>query len=97
MLFAALKKTGFDVESTHLTQCAKLDTLFSLLAIALTWTHHIGEWLHDSSLKPLRLKSHLRKEKSFFRHGLDHLRHLLKNLPLKHDDLHFCIQLLSRT
>ena len=72
MLFSALKKTGFDMESTHLTQLAKLDTLFSLLAIAFTWSHYIGEWLHDSTLKPLRLKSHLRREKSFFRHGLDH-------------------------
>ena len=33
------------------------------------------------------------REKSFFRHGLDHLRFLLKNLPLKHRDLSFCIQL----
>ena len=97
MLFAALKKTGFDMESTHLTQLARLDTLFTLLALAFTWAHHIGEWLHDTKQKPLRLKSHLRREKSFFRHGLDHLRHLLKNLPLKHHDLHFCIRLLSRT
>ena len=37
MLFAALKKTGFDMESTHLTQLARLDTLFTLLALAFTW------------------------------------------------------------
>ena len=97
MLFSALKITGFDIESTHLAKLSKLDTLFTLLALALVWAHHIGEWLHDSNLKPLRLKSHLRREKSFFRHGLDHLRFLLKNLPLKHPDLSFCIQLLSRT
>ena len=97
MLFSALKRTGFDIESTHLTRLAKLDTLFTLLAIAFTWAHGIGEWLHDSKQKPLRLKSHLRREKSFFRHGLDHLRHLLKNLPLRHDDLLCCVRLLSRT
>lgn len=96
MLFAALKTTGFDLESTHLAQ-AKLDTLFSLLAIAFTWAHHLGEWLHDTRRKPLRFKSHLRREKSFFRHGLDHLRHLLKNLPFKHRELLLAVRLLSRT
>ena len=97
MLFSALKKTGFDIESTHLTRLAKLDTLFTVLAIAFAWAHHVGEWLHDTKTKQLKRKSHLRRERSLFRHGLDYLRHMLKNLPLRHDDLHFCIQLLSRT
>lgn len=97
MLFSALKTTGFDIESTHLKALHKLDTLFTLLAIAFAWAHHVGEWLHDSRTKSLKRKSHLRREKSFFRHGLDHLRHLLKNLCFKSDDLLFCIQLLSRT
>ncbi|MEM7735252.1 MAG: IS4 family transposase [Deinococcota bacterium] len=34
MLFSALKTTGFNIEATHLTQAYKLDTLFTLLAIA---------------------------------------------------------------
>lgn len=97
MLFSALKTSGFNIEATHLTQAHKLDTLFTLLAIAFAWAHHVGEWLHDSCTKQLKRKAHLRREKSFFRHGLDHLRHLLKNLYFKSDDLLFCIQLLSRT
>ena len=97
MLFAALKTTGFDIEATHMTQASKLNTLFALLAIAFTWAHHVGEWLHDSKTKVIKLKAHLRREKSFFRHGLDHLSHLLKNLDFRHRDLSFCIQLLSRT
>lgn len=96
MLFSALKTTGFDLESTHLAH-AKLDTLFALLAITFAWSHYVGQWLHDTRRKPLRRKSHLRLEKSFFRHGLDHLRHLLKNLPFKHQDLLLAIRLLSRT
>jgi len=92
-----LKATGFDIESTHLAKLHKLDTLFTLLAIAFAWAHHVGEWLHESRTKPLKRKSHLRREKSFFRHGLDHLRHLLKNLFFKADNSLFCIQLLSRT
>ena len=54
-LFAALKKTGFNMESTQLTQLTRLCTLFTLLALAFTWAHHIGEWLHDTKQKPLRL------------------------------------------
>lgn len=97
MLFSALKKSGFDIEATHLTHLARLDTLFAVLAIAFAWAHHVGEWLHDSKLKPLKRKSHLRRAKSFFRHGLDHLRHLLNNLFFMSDDLLVCIQLLSCT
>jgi len=97
MLFAALKTTGFNLETTHLTHADKLDTLVGLLALAFAWAHHVGEWLHDSATKPLKRKAHLRREKSFFRHGLDQLRHLLKNLAFRADDLFFCIQLLSRT
>lgn len=97
MLFAALKKTGCNIEATHMTQLSKLQKLFSILAIAFTWAHSVGEWLHDTKTKVLKLKSHLRREKSFFRHGLDHLKHLLRNLSFKSDDLLFCIQLLSRT
>ena len=97
MLFAALKKTGFDIEATHISDSAKLTTLFTVLAVAFAWAHYVGEWLHDSKTKLLKLKSHQRRQKSFFRHGLDHLRHLLKNIRFKSDDLLFCIQLLSRT
>lgn len=97
MLFSALKKTGFNIEATHMTELTKLNTLFTVLAIAFSWAHHIGEWLHDSKTKILKLKSHLRLEKSFFRHGLDYLKHLISNLNRKADDLLFCIQLLSRT
>lgn len=97
LLFSAFKTTGFDVEATHLTKLYKLDTLVALLTLAFFWAHYVGEWLHDTRTKPLRLKSHRRREKSFFRHGLDHLRYLLKNLPLKHPDLRCCVRLLSRT
>lgn len=97
MLFSALKTTGFNFESTHLKNLDKLDTLFALLALAFAWAHAVGEWLHDSKTKVLKLKTHLRREKSFFRHGLDYLDHLLNNLNFKLDRLLFCIRFLSRT
>lgn len=99
MLFAALKKTGFDLESTHLACDLKLDKLLSLVCLAMTWAHAVGEWLHISKLKPLRLKAHDRSEKTLFRHGLDYLRYLLGNplAPQRHARLRFCINLLSCT
>jgi len=97
MLFSAIKKTGFNLEATHLTETSKLMTLFSLLALAFSWAHMVGVWLHESSTKPLKRKAHLRLEKSFFRHGLDYLRSLLKNLPRKNNQLLSCISFLSCT
>jgi len=97
MLFSALKTTGFNFESTHLKNLDKLDTLFALLALAFAWAHAVGEWLHDSKTKVLKFKAHLRREKSFFRHGLDYLDHLLSNLNFKLDQFLFCVQFLSRT
>lgn len=97
MLFSALKKTGFDMEATHMTSITKLNTLFTVLAIAFTWAHHVGEWLHDSKTKVLKFKTHLRREKSFFRHGLDYLKHLISNLHLRDHELTVCIRFLSRT
>lgn len=99
MLFAALKKTGFDLESTHLACDLKLDKLLSLVCLAMTWAHAVGEWLHTSKHKPLHLKAHDRRQKTFFRHGLDFLRYLLANplAPRRHSYLQVCINLLSCT
>jgi hypothetical protein len=97
LLFAALKKTGFDLETTHLACNQKLDKLLSLVAIALVWAHSVGEWLHDTKLKPLLTKQHGRLAKTFFRHGLDYLRYLLCNPLAPRKNLLFCIHLLSCT
>lgn len=97
MLFAAMKTTGFDLETSHLTCTKRIDKLLAFVCLAITWAHSVGEWLHRSNLKPLRLKAHGRREKTFFRHGLDYLRSLLCN-PLAHvSNLLPCIHLLSCT
>jgi Transposase DDE domain len=97
MLFAAMKTTGFDLETSHLSCTQRIDKLLAFVCLAITWAHSVGEWLHRSNQKPLRLKAHGRREKTFFRHGLDYLRSLLCN-PLAHfDDLLPCIHLLSCT
>jgi hypothetical protein len=71
-LFSCLKTRGFCLESTHLIHAERLAKLFAFLAIAFSWAHIVGEWLHE--IKPLVLKKHGRLAKSLFRYGLDYLR-----------------------
>lgn len=90
-LFGAFKTRGFCLESTHLIDQYRLRKLLALLSIALCWAMLTGLWLHQS--KPLKLKSHGRREKSLFRYGFDYIRQILVNLDHKMaeflDILHF--------
>jgi hypothetical protein len=97
MLFAAMKITGFDLESTHLTCAKRIDKLLAFVCLAITWAHSVGEWLHRTNKKPLALKAHGRREKTFFRHGLDYLRSLLCNPLAPRIKLLECVNLLSCT
>ena len=92
--FAAIKVTGFDFEATHLNKVERIDKLLSLVAIAFCWAHLVGEWLHHSSTRKLKLKTHGRRAKSFFRHGLDHLRCILNHIHLKHAAFKECLGVL---
>jgi hypothetical protein len=96
MLFAALKTTGFDLETTHLNQLQRIDTLLALVMIALVWTHRIGETLHDT-VKPIKRKKHGHLAQSFFRYGLDYLRSILLHLDLKFPDFRWALKVLSCT
>ena len=82
-LFSCLKGRGFDLEATHLTEMRKIKKLLVIHAIAFCWAHYIGEWQHEA--KPLKNKTHGRKEKSIFRVGLDYLILALKQVFMKRD------------
>lgn len=71
-LFASLKTRGFNLEDSHLTDGDRLEKLVALLALAFTWAHLVGEWVHERS--PIRLKNHGYRAKSIFRVGLEVLR-----------------------
>jgi hypothetical protein len=71
-LFGSLKTRGFNLEDSHLTDGVRLEKLIALLALAFTWAHLVGEWIHERS--PIRLKKHGYKAKSIFRVGLEVLR-----------------------
>ena len=95
-LFKALKSSGFDFEATHLKHLERISTLLAVVTLAFLWALKVGEFVHRQ-LKPVRMKSHGRKQKSLFRTGLDHLRYLLTNSDIRKSDLDRCFRLLSCT
>ncbi len=92
-LFAALKSRGFNLEASHLKHDERIAKLLALLALAFAWAHLVGEWLHEQ--KPIPIKKHGRLAKSFFRHGLDHLRFILLNFQHQQDEFRRCLRLLQ--
>lgn len=94
-LFGMFKTRGFCLESTHFTDSERLRKLVALMSLALCWAIKTGEWLHQ--LNPIKLKKHGRLAKSIFRSGLDHLRSILTDLDLKHDEFLASLQFLSCT
>lgn len=95
-LFGALKTRGFNLESTHFTDKARLSKLLALLALAFVWAMKAGFWRH--SQQPIRIiKAHGRRAHSLFRYGFDLLRRFFIH-PQSLFDLDFRpIQLLSCT
>lgn len=75
--FQSLKTRGFNLRKTHLKALEKLKKLLALVSIAFALCISFGIFL-DQKVKPIRKKKHGYKAKSFFRHGLNFLRKLLK-------------------
>lgn len=66
--FGVLKSRGFDLESTHQNDPARLVRLIKVLTIAVAWAYLQGELRAHS--KPIKIKKK-RKAISTFRYGLD--------------------------
>ena len=62
-LFKALKSSGFDFEATHDKHLERISTLLAVVTLAFLWALKVGEFVHRQ-LKPVRVKSHGRKQKS---------------------------------
>ena len=92
-LFAVLKTRGFDLEASHFTDMERLSKLFALLSLAVAWAFKSGLWLHQQ--KPIPLKNHGYKAKSFFRYGLDCIRQTVSNFGLHPDQFDFLLRCLS--
>ena len=93
--FKALKSSGFDLETTHLTSLQRISTLLFVVSLAFVWALKVGVSLARS--KPIPIKHHGRKQKSVFRTGLDQLRHVLANASRRKVELVLYLQLLSCT
>lgn len=77
-LFRNLKTKGFDLESTHMSSMEKIETLLCLLTLAVVWSYKVGEI--TATKRPIKVKSHGRRQQSIFRVGLDLLRCTLLNI-----------------
>lgn len=73
--FRALKSSGFNIEDTHLTDIDRLKKLFALVLVAFVWAYKAGIFLNSEV--PIKLKSHGRRAKSIFKHGLNYLAKVL--------------------
>lgn len=94
-LFGCLKRRGFCLESSHLTQPTCLSKLLALLTLALCWAIRTGQWQVQQT--PISLKKHRRKAKSVFRVGFDYLRTLVLNLEQRLPEFQVALQFLSCT
>jgi hypothetical protein len=77
-LFSHLKKRGFDLEITHMTNAAKLEKLFAVVSLAFLFSFAWG-----CQLRKIRKSTAPMKRKSIFRIGLEGILRLLNNPHLK--------------
>lgn len=80
-LFADTKTRGFNIEDTHLTDPTKIATLLAVVTLACLWAYRSATTAMGR--RAPRHKTHGRKEKSWFRIGLDALRRAIIHQPEK--------------
>jgi Transposase DDE domain len=78
-LFGDTKTRGFNMEDTHLTQPPKLALLLAIIALAIAWTHACAKVVQPQG--DIARAKHGYRRKSWFRTGLDTLRHWIFTDP----------------
>jgi len=78
-MFRAMKTGGFNIEDTHITAPQRLESLFSVVAIAYAICYKAGEFAVTKD--PPRPKKHGYWPKSVFRYGLDAITHSIAIIP----------------
>jgi hypothetical protein len=76
--FQSVKRRGFDLEQTHLKDPLRLKKLFALVCLAFAICLAEGIYRHQN-VKKILTKSNGYKQNSYFRHGLNAVRKILKN------------------
>jgi DDE family transposase len=80
-LFADTKTRGFNIEDTHLTDPTKIATLLAVVTLACIWAYRSAT--ATMGRRAPRQKTHGRKEKSWFRIGMDAMRRAIIHQPEK--------------
>lgn len=78
-LFGDAKTRGLNLEDTHLTDPAKIDTLTAVLTLAITWVYKAATF--TMGMQAIARNAHGRRQKSWFRTGFDALRAAMFNAP----------------
>jgi hypothetical protein len=76
-LFAAMKRRGFNLEETHISDPERISRLVAVLTLTLCWCYKVGVWV--DAQKAITVKKHQHLACSVIRLGLDTLRRLLLN------------------
>ena len=91
LLFSHLKKRGFNLEDTHMTQTKKIEKLIAVVSLAFLISYAWG-----STLRQTRKQTAALKRKSHFRLGLEDILRLLNNLHLPKKELYSFIRWLKQ-
>lgn len=75
--FQSLKKRGFHLEETHLKDLTRLKKLMGIVSLSFVFCWQVGYYFHQNR-SPISLKSNGYMANSFFRKGLNLLRHACK-------------------
>jgi len=78
-LFGDTKTRGLNMEDTRLTRPAKLQLLMAVVTLAIAWAHACASRTKGRS--HIEKASHNYRRKSWFRTGLDVLRHWILTAP----------------
>ena len=78
-LFGHLKKKGFDLEATHMTDRLKLENLFAVVVLAFLFSFTWGCHLRATNQKTSRQS----QRKSLFRLGLEDILQLFNQLSIR--------------
>jgi hypothetical protein len=78
-LFGDSKTRGLNMEDTRLTQPVKLNTLLVIITLAMAWAYACATAIKGT--KPIKIRAHGYRYKSWFRFGFDQLRKWILHQP----------------
>ncbi|MFZ9035396.1 MAG: IS4 family transposase [Francisellaceae bacterium] len=82
-LFSAVKKRGFDLESTHIVKPERLSNLFFVVSIAFIWGYRQGDIIVAAKPHLLKPKKHGYPQHSIVRIGIDAITKAISLITIK--------------